>query len=154
MLPRITFQVFSFAPEPANEHKGTSAMAQEFKFSVDQARVIAKLINNFCIAGSQIMQMDQPNIWHKSCANLREFQKQHQVLFQILDKIGESINEEKTSLLIESLDKRPNDAAGILSLSRRCLNASAFLAHCLAVVETTHEDSRLREHLSEASSVH
>jgi hypothetical protein len=129
-------------------------MAQEFKFSVDQARVIAKLINNFCIAGSQIMQMDQPNIWHKSCANLRDFQKNNQPLFQILDKIGKDINEEQTSLLIENLDKHPNDAAGILSLSRRCLNASAFLAHCLAVAEITYEDSRLRAHLSEASSVH
>lgn len=129
-------------------------MAQELKFSVEQARVIAKLINNLCIAGSQIMQMDQPNIWHKSCANLRDFQKRNQPLFRALDEIGQRINEEQTSLLIESLDKRPNDAAGILSLSRRCLNASAFLAHCLAVAEITYEDPHLHEHLSEASSVH
>jgi hypothetical protein len=129
-------------------------MPQEFTFSVDQAKAVAKLINNLCISGSQIMQMDQPNIWHKSCANLRDLQKNNQELFQILDKIGERLNEEQISVLIDSLDKRPNDAAGILSLSRRCLNASAFLAHCLAVAEIAYEASRLQEHLSDVPSVH
>src|ERR1700686_1022883 len=99
----------SFAPRSVNEHRGTSAMAQEFKFSVDQARVIAKLINNFCIAGSQIMQMDQPNIWHKSCANLRDFQKNNQPLFQILDEIGEVINEVQISLFFETFKKKPKN---------------------------------------------
>ena len=112
-------------------------MAQNFKFSPDQAKTIAKLINNLCVAGSQIMQMDQPDIWHKACVNLRDLQKNNRDLVKILDELGLSLKEEGTSSVIDNLDKRANDAAGILSLTRRCLNACAFLAHCVAVGEIT-----------------
>ena len=69
-------------------------MAQNFKFSPDQAKTIIKVINNLCVAGSQIMQMDQPDVWHKACANLRELQKNNREFFLSLDEIGKSLMDE------------------------------------------------------------
>lgn len=129
-------------------------MAQGFKFSVEQAQTVAKLINNICIAGSQTMQMDQPNIWHKACSNLRDLQKKNPKLFKMLDQMAASLNEEHMSSVIEGLEIRSNDAAGMLSLTRRCLNSSAFLAHCLAVGEIRTEASRIGQQPLDPQSVH
>ena len=112
-------------------------MAQQFKFWPEQAKTIAKLINNLCVTGSQIMQMDRPAIWHKACETPRELRNNNRDLVKMLDGIGQSLKEEKISSVIDNLDQRANDAAGILSLTRRCLNSCAFLAHCVATCEIT-----------------
>jgi hypothetical protein len=112
-------------------------MPQQIKLSENESKTIAKLINNISIAGSQVMQRDRPNLWHKACANLQEVQKSHKPLLESLNELGRTLNEEIITSLIETLDKRPDDATGMLSLTRRCLNASAFLAHCLATGEIT-----------------
>ena len=115
-------------------------MKPEIKLQWKEVQAIASLVNNFCIAGSQIMQRDRPDIWRKACANLRNIHKSNQDLTRTLDDIGKRTNEESIYDVLSSLDQRANDAAGILSMTRRCLNVSAFLAHCLASAEVSPED--------------
>jgi hypothetical protein len=49
-----------------------------------------------------------------------------------LDELAREKNEEIPSRMIEDLARVPSDLAQALSMIRRCLLASAFLAHCIA----------------------
>jgi hypothetical protein len=56
----------------------------------------------------------------------REFRNNNRDLVKMLNGIGQSLKEEKISSVIDNLDQRANEAAGILSLTRRCLNSVLF----------------------------
>ncbi len=129
-------------------------MEHGLKLSAQGVILIAKLINYFSIAGGQIMQMDQPNIWHQVCANLRESQKENKQFLNELDQIAQALKEEQITSLIDTLDRSPKDAAGMLSLSRRCLNTSAFLSHCLATAQINLEPPRVSDNPSSSTSIH
>lgn len=95
---------------------------------------LGKLVNNFGILGSQLIQRSRPD-WHRSAfANLQRVKASDEPLVRRVDQLARISGDEGALRLIEDLEKSPEDTLQCLTLARRCLLASAFLGHCIATI--------------------
>jgi hypothetical protein len=101
-------------------------------FSATERQKLAVLINNFSVFASQVITLSGADFRTRSLRNLAAVKKRHPQLLGRLDDLARDQNEEIPSRLIEDLARMPSDLAQAISLIRRCLLASAFLAHYLA----------------------
>lgn len=101
-------------------------------FSATERQKLAVLINNFSVFASQVITLSGADFRTRSLRNLAVAKRRHPQLLGRLDDLARDQNEEIPSRLIEGLARMPSDLAQAMSLIRRCLLASAFLAHYIA----------------------
>jgi hypothetical protein len=112
-------------------------MAAETIFSPSDVEKMGVLVNNIGIYASQIVHRNRPDFTQRALANLGKLKKEEESLLKRLDQLARKQNDESPLRLIEDLATLPSDMAQMMSLIRRCLSASAFLGHCIAIPSQT-----------------
>jgi hypothetical protein len=110
-------------------------------FSLEDIKLVGRLINNMSFVGSQLLVIRQPELYKRARANLKTIQRDFGEFVSRLDALGSQANdvcegrllEDRVGRLLEDIERTPTDATGILTLANRCFLAVAFLSHCLVV---------------------
>ena len=102
-------------------------------FTPAERNRLGVLINNISFLGSQLISQAAPELIGCALANLAKGTEQENVLLKRVDEMARAHSEESPLRLIEDLAPGRGDVAQMLTLVRRCLLASAFLGHCIAL---------------------
>jgi len=121
-------------------------------FSSGERQKLGVLINNLSVFASQLLAHSGTDFSARALRNLATVRKEQPRLIERLDELARNQNEEIPSRLIEDLARVPSDLAQAMSLIRRCLLASAFLAHCIA--QPAEEQGGTRESTGERQRLH
>jgi hypothetical protein len=103
------------------------------QFTATELEGIGKLINGLGVIGSQALLRHSSNMYEKAWALLQNTRQQDDRLLRRLDEMARTSGDESVLRLIEDIPLAPNDILHNLQIVRRCLAASAFLGHCVAV---------------------
>lgn len=101
-------------------------------FNTLEREKLGVLVNNISVYAAQLLSRNGPDLVARALTNLGKLRKEQQDLLRRLDALAREQGEEMPLRLIEDMRSVPVDVAGMLSLVRRCLFASAFIGHLLA----------------------
>lgn len=107
-------------------------MPLKVPFTSAERQRLGVLINNISFFGSQLISQTEPELTARALANLAKATKQDKVLLNCLDELAREHKEESPLRLLEDLARVRGDVAQMLTIVRRCMLASAFLAHWIA----------------------
>lgn len=108
--------------------------------SAEEINILASLINNISVVGSQLLAIRCPEAYENARRNLKMINRDFSKFAKRLDALGSQTNDRRigrflndVGRLLNDIEKTPSDAAGILSLANQCFVTVAFLSHCLVV---------------------
>ena len=102
------------------------------QFTTTQIERLAVLIKCFSVVGSQLL-FQRSKLYQIAYANLLKFRSNDKDLLEIIHSLALKNGAISPLRLSEDLERSPTDTVQAIILAQRCLLATGFLSHCIAM---------------------
>jgi len=102
------------------------------QFTATQIERLAVIIKCFSVIGSQLL-FQKSQLYQIACANLPKFRSNDKELLETAHSLALKNGAISPLRLSEDLERSPTDTVQAIVLAQRCLLATAFLSHCIAM---------------------